>query len=147
MTKFKLIALVLGILMSLLNISLDYDTFNFFDSSLSYNVSEARVAGFALVAAMFLFVGLFSTPNASSDQLFLDRFIQAIGAVAAGAAAWFALESAMGGKPWPYFALMGVFVGLIASGILFGAAIPVIGCRLKSLISRLKRRISCWNKS
>ena len=52
MMLFKFLAIILGLFMSLVNISLGYDTFNFFDSNLTYNVSEARVAGFALVAAM-----------------------------------------------------------------------------------------------
>ena len=106
MATFKLIALFLAILMSLLNISLDYDTFNFFDSNLTYKVSEAKIAGFALIAAMLVFVSVLSNPNAPP----LDRCIQAAGAVAAGAAAWFALESAMGGRPWPYFALTGIYI-------------------------------------
>ena len=117
MTGFKLVALFLGILMSLVNISLDYDTFNFLDSNLTYNVSDAKIAGSALIAAMFVLVSILSNPNAP----FLDRFIQAMGAVAAGAAAWFALEKAMGGKPWLYFALTGIYVCVIATASYSGA--------------------------
>ena len=65
-----------------------------------------------------------------------------VGAVAAGAAAWFALEKAMGGKQLAYFALIGVYVGLIAFAILFGGIIAAFRSRLKDISSRLKRRIS-----
>ena len=132
--------------MLLINFYIESDTFDFFEPELSYNVSEVKVAGFALIAAMSLFASLVSNPKATPNELLLDRVIQAIGAVAAGAAAWFALENAMNGKQLAYFSLMGVFVGLIALSILSTATFTVIRSQLKSLISRLKRLIPCWNK-
>lgn len=93
---------------------------------------------------MSLFVSLLFKSKATDGELLLDRLIQVIGAVAAGLAAWFALEHAMGGKHWPYFALMGVYVGLIAFGILMVETITTIFSLWGKIKSRLKSIISRW---
>ena len=87
-----------------------------------------------------VFASLFANSKETNDGLlFLDRMIQAVGVIAAGAAGWFALEDAMGGTPWPYFALMGVLAGLIMFAILFGEVVSIACSRLTGLISRNKR--------
>ena len=144
MLLFKFIATFFSFLMLLLNFYIEHDTFDFFEPELSYNVPEVKVAGFALVAAMSLFVSLLHNAEAPDGELLLDRIIQAIGAIAAGAAAWFALEQAMNGKQLVYFALMGVYVGLIAFGILMVGTITAIRSLWKNLISSLKNLIPRW---
>ena len=156
MKWFKVTVFLLGLLMLLVNFYIESDTFKVFAPEAEFNVLEVKVGGFALVAAMSVFASLLFRSNATEEteetkdekesELVLDRIIQAIGAVAAGAGAWFALENAMNGKPWAYFALMGAYVGLIAFGLLFIGTISIIRSNLKRLLLRLTSLIFCWRE-
>ena len=164
MIWFKIVVFFLGILMLVVNFYIESDTFEVFAPEAKFDPLEVKVGGFALVAAMSVFASLLSRSNTTDkgeqttdekdNELVLDRAIQAIGAIAAGLGAWFALENAMGSKPWPYFALMGVYVGLIAFGILMVGTISIIRSKmrllrskLKSLLLRLTSLIFCWRES
>ena len=127
------VAVVIGALFLGLNFLVKDADLATIDPKSSYNITDVRAAGFAIISAGFVFFA--QLPKRRKEvrnrwDALIDGLVPFLGVFAAGSAGWYVLDNAMDGKPGVYFIVMGTFVGVVAFAFAFWSAILLLYSRI-----------------